>query len=217
MSLVSRQLWDYYQYPTITFVSERIANELVFPAITICNLSPRNKSKFNDDPRTDNYYIGISELFHFQLNISVNWSDPFYVEEGYFKNRTLNDLSSESKDMDVFLAQYRFDLQPDKIEFASVATELGICLRGNSERPISTKMYGGLYNLHAYLDLSLEDDYFSNNYMSSGIKVSTIYILCCHLCKLFFWNMFYNRGSIYYVTVNVICVSYIQYLHIFQY
>jgi hypothetical protein len=186
MSLVSRQLWDYYQYPTITFVSERIANELVFPAITICNLSPRNKSKFNDDPRTDNYYIGISELFHFQLNISVNWSDPFYVEEGYFKNRTLNDLSSESKNMDVFLAQYRFDLQPEKIEFVSVATELGICLRGNSERPISTKLYGGLYNLHAYLDLSLEDDYFSNSYMSSGIKVSTIYILCCHLCKLFF-------------------------------
>jgi hypothetical protein len=82
--------------------------------------------------------------------------------------------------MDVFLAQYRFDLQPDKIEFVLVATELGICLRGNSERPISTKMYGGLYNLHAYLDLSLEDDYFSNSYMSSGIKVSTIYILCCH-------------------------------------
>ncbi|XP_063427635.1 acid-sensing ion channel 1C-like [Mytilus trossulus] len=167
---VATELISYYKYPTTTTVSVKNNDELEFPAITICNLATLNKSMFTNDTRTDNYYLGISALYYNAAKI--NWSDPFYSSEGYFNDRTLDDLYMESKSLSKFIIFHKFDLKPFYLSYTPVATDLGLCVRFNTNSPpLKTSMHGGLYNLQMFIDLRLDDDYFPRTYVSSGLKV----------------------------------------------
>jgi hypothetical protein len=180
--IVSTELTYYYQYPTTITVTGRMSEELEFPAITICNIGSRNKSMFSNDTRTSNYYRRLSGIA--DLDNTINWTDPFYVTEGYFKERTIEDLYAESKDISRFIKFQQFDLKYSAFTFTPVATDIGLCIRGNVNNTLTTSLHGGLYNLHMYLDLLLDDDYYTTGYLSSGIKVihykySTIVVKIC--------------------------------------
>ena len=90
MYIVSNELIHYYQYPTITTVTSRMAEELEFPAVTLCNIASRNSSKFIKDDRVDNYYLGVSGMY--KIRKAINWSDPFHALNGFLTNRTMQDL-----------------------------------------------------------------------------------------------------------------------------
>lgn len=167
--VVSTELNYYYQYPTTITVTGRVAEELKFPAITICNIASKNKSMFSDDARTRNYYRRISAFG--KVTQRINWTDSFYATEGYFKERTIEDMYAESKDISRFIKFQKFDLKDYAFKFTRVATDIGLCLRGNVNNTLTTSLHGGLYNLHMYLDLLLDDDYYTTAYLSSGIKV----------------------------------------------
>lgn len=167
--IVSIELLTYYSYPLSTSVTVRASDELEFPVITLCNLSPRKKSAISEDNRTENYYLGLSSL-NYSMK-SINWTDPFYTTEGYFLERTMEDLYNESKDMMTLLSYHTFDLKVRHMNFTTVATDLGLCLRGNFHNSLSTKLSGGLYNLQFYLDLNLSEDYYAFSHLSSGLKV----------------------------------------------
>ncbi|CAC5405538.1 unnamed protein product [Mytilus coruscus] len=167
---VTTELISYYKYPTTTTVSVKNNDELDFPAVTICNLATRNRSMFAEDERTDIYYLGISALY--DTAAKVNWSDPFYTTEGYFNERTLDDLYMESKSLSNFITFHKFDLKPFYLKYTPVSTDLGLCVRFNMDSPPEkTVMHGGVYNLQMYIDLRLDDDYFAATYLSSGLKV----------------------------------------------
>ncbi|XP_071164900.1 acid-sensing ion channel 1-like [Mytilus edulis] len=168
--IVATELSSYYSNPTFTTLSMRHAEELQFPAITICNLSTKNRSMFGDDNRTEHYYLGITPKP--TEGTPVNWSDPFYFTEGFFNERTIEDLYKESKQLNQFIEFHEFDLKDNYLNYTPVATDLRLCVRFNGGSPVTTPMYGGLYNLHVYIDLLLDDDYYPENYLSSGLKVA---------------------------------------------
>lgn len=149
-----------------------MVDELEFPAITICNLSTRNKSQFSNDTRTSYYYFRLSAIS--PGSEPVNWTDPFYLTEGYFQERTMDDLYSESKSVSRFVQYHTFDLKDRALSITPVATDLGLCIRANVNNTQSTRLSGGLYNFQMYLDLFLDDDYYANSYLSSGVKVSLL-------------------------------------------
>ncbi|CAC5360797.1 unnamed protein product [Mytilus coruscus] len=167
--IVTTELSSYYRYPTITTVSLKYADKLQFPAITVCNLATKNRSMFGDDNRTEHYYLRITPMP--AAATPINWSDPFYSTEGFFNERTIEDFYNESKQLSQFIEFHEFDLKSNYLNYSPVATDLGLCVRFNGDIPVTTAMYGGLYNLHVYIDLLLDNDYYPESYVSSGLKV----------------------------------------------
>ena len=167
------EIENYYSYPTTSNTFIRLDNELKFPAVTICNLSPYNKSAFSNDTKTQNLFLSFSATS--TLAESVNWSDPFYAENGYKNPKTLFDIISHTKDLSTSIKFAVFDNELQGNQFTQVYTDMGLCLRFNSNGTIRTSMFGAMYNLFFYFDVKTFDDYFSN-YLSSGIKVSMVII-----------------------------------------
>lgn len=115
----------------------------------------------------------------------INWSDPYYEKEGYFKKRTLDDVLEESKNLSSFLYFVIFDniIQHQGRLFKPVLTEMGVCLRGNMDGAMKTSKRGAMFNLHMYLNVMTYEDFYSVS-MSSGVKVNVMFndyhIADCH-------------------------------------
>ena len=154
-----------------------MVDELEFPAVTICNLATRNKSQFSNDTRTSNYHLRLSAIR--VGSEPINWTDPFYLTENYFQERTMDDLYNESKSVSSFVQYHTFDLKDRAISITPIETDLGLCIRANVNNTLSTRLSGGLYNLQMYLNLFLDDDYYANSYLSSGVKVLNYFALRC--------------------------------------
>ena len=83
--------------------------EMEFPAITVCNLNPLNKSVMKNDPKIDNYFLSLGPLAMYAN--SINWSDPFYEQEWFYQNRTIDDILKYNKNgVGSFLYLAYFDL-----------------------------------------------------------------------------------------------------------
>jgi hypothetical protein len=175
--IVAVELMNYYSYPSTITVTVRMVDELEFPAVTICNLATRNKSQFSNDTRTSNYHLRLSAIR--VGSEPINWTDPFYLTENYFQERTMDDLYNESKSVSSFVQYHTFDLKDRAISITPIATDLGLCIRANVNNTLSTRLSGGLYNLQMYLNLFLDDDYYANSYLSSGVKVLNYFALRC--------------------------------------
>lgn len=110
----------------------------------------------------------------------INWSDPYYQNEGYFKERTQHDIFSESKNLSAFVYYVMFDNIPQgsvyrQTLFKPVITDMGICLRANTDGKLVTSKHGALFNLHLHIDVLAKEDYFSIS-LSSGVKVNKAYV-----------------------------------------
>lgn len=89
--------WEYVifkQYPSMTSASVKRVSSMQFPAITFCNMSPYNRSKVAKDPRDVEYLLAISRLSSFVG--PINWSDPYFQDNDYFRPRTNSDIKYES-------------------------------------------------------------------------------------------------------------------------
>ena len=174
MYVVTVELRNYYSYPTMSNTYIRLEDKLSFPTITICNMSPYNKRSFSNDTKTQNLYLSTSSNYY--LADPVNWSDPFYVDNGFKNPITISDILSHSKNLSSFVYYLLFDNVLLENHLTKVYTDMGMCLRFNSNGTIQTSMYGALYNLLFYADVKTYEDYFSN-YHSSGIKVTNAHML----------------------------------------
>lgn len=82
------------QYPSMTSASVKRVSSMQLPAITFCNMSPYNRSKVAKDPIDVEYLLAIFRLSSFVG--PINWSDPYFQDNGYFRPRTNSDIKYES-------------------------------------------------------------------------------------------------------------------------
>jgi hypothetical protein len=143
--------------------------QLRFPAVTICNLSPLNKSAVKNDSRIDNYYLSVSIMEGFAE--TINWTDPFYEAEGFFKNPSMEEALAVYK-KEFILDQIVFDSKRlDLDKFASVSiTQSGSCLTFNHDGILVTTHTGSRFNLMLWMDVHVKDSYFGESF-GDGIKV----------------------------------------------
>jgi len=122
--------------------------EMEFPAITVCNLNPLNKSVIKNDPRIDNHFLSLGPLDMYAN--STNWSDPFYEQEGFYQNRTMDDILKENKDvLGYFLYSAYFDMNVINISehFTATISPLGPCATSKPGTILKTKNNGGRFNM----------------------------------------------------------------------
>ena len=181
---IVKELQSYYSYPTLTSVEVESNLEIEFPSVTFCNLNSMNRTVMTKDLRTANYYISIGPREAFVFKRDFNWTDPFYLQEGFFENRTVTDILKESKSLFTgFLNMAMFDQIPigngsaSQMDYFSVIlTQNGPCLTSNINKTLKTSHTGSGFNLLLWLNLQRYNDYFSTR-LGEGIKVPLIYYI----------------------------------------
>ncbi|KAJ8301855.1 hypothetical protein KUTeg_020842 [Tegillarca granosa] len=174
---MTREIQNYLSYPTTTSIKLEVLDELDFPAVTICNLSPFNKSKISFDEKIQNYFMSLDPYLS-QNAKPINWSDPYYSLNGFFEPESREYLMNiVSMELLTFLYFCLFDNQykPCNVFFKPVFTHMGPCFTFNHDGMIKTSMNGGGYNLEveAFID---QTNYFygilSASSAGSGVKYS---------------------------------------------
>jgi hypothetical protein len=100
----------------------------------------------------------------------INWTDPFYEEEGFFKNRSMEEALAVYKND--FTLYFIFDaklLDLDKFTSASI-TQSGPCLTFNHDGILATTYTGSKFNLMLWIDVHVKDSYFGESF-GDGVKV----------------------------------------------
>ena len=100
LTILVAEFKHYYSYPTISSTEINRLTEVKFPAVTICNLNNLNKSAILDDVRVANFYKIVNPIIQIRQSAkTINWSDPFYEDQHFFKEMSIDDLVKESKDI----------------------------------------------------------------------------------------------------------------------
>ena len=180
---VVEEINNYYRYPTTMTQYTKPENEIEFPSVTVCNLNSLNKSAIKNDSRIDNYYFNISP-FRGLANITTNWSDPIYEQEGFYLNRTLEDVMTDEKniiDPGGFLVYATFHLSYLDVRkyFKVKLTYMGPCLTSNPDMKIKTNHVGSVFHLTLMLDLDSANNYYGSSY-GEGLQV---FVSCFFLIK----------------------------------
>ena len=165
------EIQHYYSYPKITSVNVEFHSELKFPAVTVCNLSWRNGSMMGNATQDDAFYGAISPISY--LLPPVNWSDPFYLENKYFVNRSFSCFTAEAIDPSQFIRQCNFDKNYThgcQGELAEFLSPNGLCYTFNADGSHSTKYSGSSHNLEMSIDIH-SDRYSWGSDLASGIQV----------------------------------------------
>lgn len=161
----------YNQRPFMTSASVKSVASIQFPAVTFCNMSPYNKSKVAPDPRDSTYHMAISPLS--SIVGPVNWSDPYYQDNGYFRSRTNSDIKYETLDKSRMILMVMFD-QKDVIgDLEEKVTRYGMCYTWNADGSASTTSTGNAMNFVALLNMNSDQNYQSID-SSKGLKVNNI-------------------------------------------
>lgn len=176
------ELKNYQRYPTTITSFPVNYDEMIFPAITICNLNALNKSAIKDDLRNHMYYQNISNVFKLSSNSDytspdVNWSDPFYQENRYFDTMTKNDILQENKDiMESLVSRVLFDhtLIDVKTLYTTKITNIGPCLTSKPEKVLRTRQSGPYFNYIIELNLDKANNYYGN-FLGEGAQVSFLF------------------------------------------
>lgn len=161
----------YNKRPFMTSASVKSVASIQFPAVTFCNMSPYNKSKVAPDPRDSTYHMAISPLS--SIVGPVNWSDPYYQDNGYFRSRTNSDIKYETLDKSRMILMVMFD-QKDVIgDLEEKVTRYGMCYTWNADGSATTTSTGNAMNFVALLNMNSDQNYQSID-SSKGLKVNSI-------------------------------------------
>ncbi|CAC5373004.1 unnamed protein product [Mytilus coruscus] len=165
---VVEEIKNYYRYPTTMTQYTKPQNEIEFPSVTVCNLNSLNKSAIKNYLEIDNYYSSISPFATYS-NVATNWSDPIFEQEGFYLDRTLEDVMTDQKyilDPDGLLVYASFHLSSLDIKkyFKVKLTPNGACFTSNPDMKIKTNHVGSVFHLTLLLDLDSANNYYGSSY-----------------------------------------------------
>nr|XP_022345955.1 acid-sensing ion channel 2-like isoform X2 [Crassostrea virginica] len=163
---------QYFSYPTLTMLNIKMSNEIQFPAVTLCNISPYKMSKLNPDAAMMDYLKRESNIGSFMP--PMNFSDPKYLplykdgEEGWLTNSSysISDLFITCKWKTTLYFDCSKLLSPYK-------TEWGICFSFNgldTPTPHVTHYTGSILGLTLYVHVNQTDYVYARN-MGAGVKI----------------------------------------------
>ncbi len=119
---------EFYTYPKMTSYSVEVKESLGFPAVTICNFSPYNKSKLNvgENPELRSFFLATSPLYGLAENGS--WTGDFYKSD--MNSKWYKNMSMDRDEMFV-MCWFKRVLTPCKDMFVWVMTNAGMCFQFN--------------------------------------------------------------------------------------
>ncbi|XP_061181219.1 acid-sensing ion channel 1A-like [Saccostrea echinata] len=158
---------SYYSYPFLSKISLESFGRMQFPAVTICNMGSKNKSRSSKSQKDTDYWLSISTMAAFTNE--VDWNDSYYKENGYFEPNSLKQELSMSMDVSKFILMSTFDFVDGQV-FEPTLTSLGVCFTWNGDGNVTTKVSGSLYNLYVLLDIH-RDLYEAGFISTAGVKV----------------------------------------------
>lgn len=168
---ITKEIQYFLTYPTTTSVDVDVVDE--FPAVTICNLSPYNRSKMNLDQKSHNFYVASNSRLS-KFASPINWSDPYYKKNGFFepesKRYLLHNMSME---LSKFLPNCFFDniVKPCDEIFRPIFTGIGPCFTFNHDGMVHTTMNGAGYNLEVEAFIDQKNYFYGILDLGSGVKV----------------------------------------------
>ncbi|XP_063404589.1 acid-sensing ion channel 4-B-like [Mytilus trossulus] len=166
---VVQEIKLYYSYPTTMTQYTKPQNEIEFPTVTVCNLNSLNKSAISNDSRIENYYSSVSLVsVHFPSK-PINWSDPIFEQEGFYLNRTLEDVMIDQKkvlDPGGLLVSANFDFSPLDVKkyFQIKLYPNRACFTSNPNMKIKSKHEGSEFHMTLMLDLDTANNYYGTTY-----------------------------------------------------
>lgn len=188
-----REIQTFLSYPTTSSIKLDVLNEIDFPAVTICNLSPYNKSKMNSDDKMQNYFMSIDPYLS-SLATPINWSDPYYRENGFFEPDSREYWMNGSMELLTFLEKCIFDNQekPCDVYFKPVFTPMGPCFTFNHDGMVNTSMSGAGYNLVVEAFIDQMNYFYGISSAGSGVKVRSFIFMKNRITSL---CIYYTRGG----------------------
>ena len=118
----------------------------------------------------------------FNLSKPINWSEPEYEAEGYFKPRVEEDFFNEAipiKDL-IFACVYEGKPFDCSYGFHPIITEAGVCYTFNKDGKLSTTFSSPIENLFISINVNEEDMTWSLQ-LGIGVMVSCEALSLLHI------------------------------------
>ncbi|XP_046577734.1 acid-sensing ion channel 5-like [Haliotis rubra] len=169
---ITKELMNYYRYPVITNTKVEVLEELPFPAVTFCNLTPVNLTKIRAvDPYLEEYYTKVSMLGRRMGNI--NWSDPGYGStfRKSHKHDWWENMSMTLSRMFYMCLMNGVEHRPCTIAMKPVFTNMGRCatFNWNASDVAKVRLTGSDNNLIMYANID-QPNYVPGSQLAAGIK-----------------------------------------------
>ncbi|XP_067660439.1 amiloride-sensitive sodium channel subunit beta-like [Haliotis asinina] len=171
---ITKELMDYYRYPVITNTKVEFLEEVPFPAVTFCNLSPYNLSKVRAaDPYLEEFFR--NDSFLLKLWAPLNWSNPVLNRPTFRESQSLdwwrnihmdpNEMLNACRMNGVWYGQCWSVMKPLFTTFGYCAT-----FNWNTSDVVTVRVAGPDSNLNIYIRID-QNNYVLGSQLSSGIKV----------------------------------------------
>ena len=198
---------EYNKYPFLTRINVGLADSLPFPAVTLCNLNPMDRTKIRDFDKVISYFLAFTNL-HFPPNQPLNWSNPDLKPFTYPMNKSWIRATSPNFSSLLFMCAWKGRrLQPPCTRnFSEHFTDMGICYTFNDAN--HTRQYGPLYTSHTGSMTGLvlyfyinESTYIYNQDMATGVKVSVRKVTDVAYIVKYYWLWFLLLHRSYFLLV----------------
>ncbi|KAJ8298909.1 hypothetical protein KUTeg_022969 [Tegillarca granosa] len=177
-SFMAYSLWTlfaaYVKYPTMSNINFEFVDELPYPAVTICNVSPYKKSALNGDAVLDYYFLTISRMASFVT--PLDYSNPMYADYNKPLDESwLQNISLTIDDMFLYCIESNTNA-PCRERLTPYITEAGLCYTYNSYEygkrhgNMKTSLTGSNSAPTFYIHIN-QDQYVYNQDLAAGIKV----------------------------------------------
>lgn len=159
-------------------IQQTVSDELPFPAVTLCNLSPFHRTRLNASAALKRFLIANSNLGIFEP--PVDFSNAFYAELSEEIPPGWLETVVAGKTDTLLICMFKGDLINCHDLFVERVTDSGVCFTFNSWKhvqqnngPVKTTYTGSNRGLTVYLNVDQENYVFNEN-MAAGIKVGII-------------------------------------------
>ncbi|XP_055958917.1 acid-sensing ion channel 4-A [Patella vulgata] len=175
--IVYLQFRRYQEHPSMTIVKAEFNDELIFPAVTICNTNQYHRSRLPDDAPMLKLLYNLSEFAHIgkYLNFTKDDSneDPVFITHhtGDYLYSFAMAAAHTLKEMFYFCSWKGRQVNCSEV-FKREVTDVGVCYRfnGNTSDVLTTTTTGSRSGLRVILDIQQNFSFFSTT-SQSGIKV----------------------------------------------